>query len=1082
MINLLANTKGMRKEYQQAIAQQVALNKELTRGTSQATSQAGSFTTLENAVGKLDNHLKELVSQQAALNKEVSLSKQNTNAARDGLDRYEQVLEQLQREMRDVIASQSSLSRSLRTTDTSAAAATRNIKQLEVQSRSLGAAVRPLGGYIAGAFGVLAAQNAAVNIKDTLSDYQQFSTRLRFLSVDTQDYANSLSFLTQLADDHGKSVLVMGESYASLAALRKGDIINQQQQYQLMTGLSNAQSALGVSTDQLGNLMYGLGQALSQPTVQTAEFNQVMEPIPGLMQAITKAAGLQGKTYRDLVLEGEVTSAMFRDDLIKALGEYDGAAKANIDNITAQENALENLRVQTIAAFEQPISDAYGTLLETTGDALIFVRDNAETLTTAVETLTAVALVRGAAALSNYGVELGRKTMAQQSATAATLAAAKKQHEHNLSLQLAAKRSLEVASNDTLRAGALTRLATANQAVIASQNALNVATAQYSVVGRTATAVARGLWAAIGGIPGVVLLGTYALYEWATSSDEAKNSTKQLNDEVKALQNTLNPFSQYTKTQAVGALQRYTGQLELAKQQAEELRKRFENPYFKTTTADVIAAEKEVQRLTDVIAQLQAILAKGNASNDPVVNTAEITKQREAAAKLLADLERQRVLYGQVGEVARVSYETTHGSLKDLTAAEKEALILAAKKLDSHKSDIDARTFQKGAVKSLADEVNKLIAKNDEEIALYGDTSREAKIRYDIEHGALKDINDALKQKLILQAKELDNLSEAKSLQSRVESIAVGVMTPEQRENNNHKNNINDLETYRDSLPESDLAKRQEINQLIEAEQRRHADAITQIQQGAKSQFDLMWAESFDRFASGVGQATASALFDSENLGDGLRNVTLAIGKQVVATLVEIGIKEAANWALRMTMRKADLADDAATTAASSGIAIATGTTTAAALTAAWTPAAAMVSLATMGANAAAATAGILTTLATAKTAGFAGFFDNGGHIPSGKFGIAGEYGPEFVKGPATVTSRVDTANILNRQAANDGGGRSVVFNDNRTINVSGGTTEEVMTQLVPLLERQQQETLAKVGQQFKTGTGPVYSGYRASR
>ena len=1070
MINLLANTKGMRKEYQQAIAQQVALNKELTRGTSQATSQAGSFTTLENAVGKLDNHLKELVSQQAALNKEVNLSKQTTNAARDGLDRYEQVLEQLQREMRDVIASQSSLSRSLRTTDTSAAAATRNIKQLEVQSRSLGAAVRPLGGYIAGAFGVLAAQNAAVNIKDTLSDYQQFSTRLRFLSVDTQDYANSLSFLTQLADDHGKSVLVMGESYASLAALRKGDIINQQQQYQLMTGLSNAQSALGVSTDQLGNLMYGLGQALSQPTVQTAEFNQVMEPIPGLMQAITKAAGLQGKTYRDLVLEGEVTSAMFRDDLIKALGEYDGAAKANIDNITAQENALENLRVQTIAAFEQPISDAYGTLLETTGDALIFVRDNAETLTTAVETLTAVALVRGAAAVSNYGVELGRKTMAQQSATAATLAAAKKQHEHNLSLQLAAKRSLEVASNDTLRAGALTRLATANQAVIASQNALNVATAQYSVVGRTATAVARGLWAAIGGIPGVVLLGTYALYEWATSSDDAKNSTKQLNDEVKALQNTLNPFSQYTRTQAVGALQRYTGQLELAKQQAEELRKRFENPYFKTTTADVIAAEKEVQRLTDVIAQLQAILAKGNASNDPVVNTAEITKQREAAAKLLADLERQRVLYGQVGEAARVSYETTHGSLKDLTAAEKEALILAAKKLDSHKSDIDARTQQKNAATALKDEVDKLLAKQKEEISLYGNTSREAQVRYDIEFGALQNVNDELKKKLLLQAKELDNLAQAKALQSRVESIAVGTMTPQQREQANHKSNITDLETYRDSLPQNDLAKRQEINQLIEAEQRRHSSAMTSIQSGTKTEIDAMWSDTFDRFASGIGTATADAIFESENLGDGLRNVFQSMGKHVVATLIEIGAKRLVLAAINST---------AATSEAASATAAAT--TSGAAITASMAPAAAATTLATAGTNSIGSIAAIA-AVGAAIAAMFAGLFDKGGHIPSGKFGIAGEYGPEFVKGPATVTSRVDTANILNRQAANDGGGRSVVFNDNRTINVSGGTTEEVMTQLVPLLERQQQETLAKVGQQFKTGTGPVYSGYRASR
>lgn len=1071
MINLLANTKGMRKEYQQAIAQQVALNKELTRGTSQATSQAGSFTALENAVGKLDNHLKELVSQQAALNKEVNLSKQTTNAARDGLDRYEQVLEQLQREMRDVIASQSSLSRSLRTTDTSAAAATRNIKQLEVQSRSLGAAVRPLGGYIAGAFGVLAAQNAAIGIKDTLAEYQQFSTRLRFLSEDSADYGRSMAFLTQLADEHGKSVLTLGESYTSLAALRKGDIINQQQQYQLMTGLSNAQSALGVSTDQLGNLMYGLGQALSQPTVQTAEFNQVMEPLPGLMQAMTRAAGLQGQTYRDLVLSGKVTSEMFRDDLIKALGEYDNAAKANVENITAQEQKLKDLRVQTIAAFEEPISDVYGKLLKSTGEVLTFVKDNAETLTSAIETLTAVALVRGAAAVSNYGIALGRKTAAQQTATAATLAAAKKQHEHNLSLQLAAKRSLEVASNDTLRAGALTRLAAANQAVTASQTALNVATAQYSMIGRAASTVTRGLSAAVGGVPGVLMLSAYALYEWISSSDDAADSTKGLNDEVKALQNTLNPFSNYTRTQAVGALQRYTAQLEMAKEAVEDVRKRLYNSSFTTyTTDDVLAAQKEVERLTHLISQLQAVLPRESANAPTIVNVSELEKQREAAAKLLADLERQRVLYGQVGEVARVSYETTHGSLKKLNDEEKEALILAAKKLDSHKSDIDARTQQKNAATALKDEVDKLLAKQKEEISLYGNTSREAQVRYDIEFGALQNVNDELKKKLLLQAKELDNLAQAKALQSRVESIAVGAMTPQQREQANYKSNITDLETYRDSLPQNDLAKRQEINQLIEAEQRRHATAMTSIQANAKSEFDAMWSESFDRFASGIGNATASALFESENLGDGIRSVFLSMGKQVVATLVEIGVKRLLLAAINS---KAATTETAVATKAS----VASGT----AITSAMAPAAAATTLATAGTN----SIGSIATIAAvgaAIAAMFAGLFDKGGHIPSGKFGIAGEYGPEFVKGPATVTSRVDTANILNRQAANDGGGRSVVFNDNRTINVSGGNTEEVMTQLAPILERQQQETLAKVGQQFKTGTGPVYSGYRASR
>ena len=104
MINLLANTKGMRQEYQQAIAQQVALNKELNRGKSEATNQAGSFTVLENAVAKLDTHLKQLVTQQAALNKEVSLSKQQTNAAKTGMNQYENILEDLQSEIKQVIS------------------------------------------------------------------------------------------------------------------------------------------------------------------------------------------------------------------------------------------------------------------------------------------------------------------------------------------------------------------------------------------------------------------------------------------------------------------------------------------------------------------------------------------------------------------------------------------------------------------------------------------------------------------------------------------------------------------------------------------------------------------------------------------------------------------------------------------------------------------------------------------------------------------------------------------------------------------------------------------------------------------
>jgi len=55
----------------------------------------------------------------------------------------------------------------------------------------------------------------------------------------------------------------------------------------------------------------------------------------------------------------------------------------------------------------------------------------------------------------------------------------------------------------------------------------------------------------------------------------------------------------------------------------------------------------------------------------------------------------------------------------------------------------------------------------------------------------------------------------------------------------------------------------------------------------------------------------------------------------------------------------------------------------------------------------------------------FAGFFNKGGYIPAGQFGIAGEQGPEIVNGPANVTSTKATASMLG------GSQREVVVNYN---------------------------------------------------
>ena len=67
----------------------------------------------------------------------------------------------------------------------------------------------------------------------------------------------------------------------------------------------------------------------------------------------------------------------------------------------------------------------------------------------------------------------------------------------------------------------------------------------------------------------------------------------------------------------------------------------------------------------------------------------------------------------------------------------------------------------------------------------------------------------------------------------------------------------------------------------------------------------------------------------------------------------------------------------------------------------------------TQYANAIALTANIISQLRSVQ------MYDKGGEIKAGELGIVGEYGPELIQGPATVTSRKDTADILNRNQSN---------------------------------------------------------------
>lgn len=82
----------------------------------------------------------------------------------------------------------------------------------------------------------------------------------------------------------------------------------------------------------------------------------------------------------------------------------------------------------------------------------------------------------------------------------------------------------------------------------------------------------------------------------------------------------------------------------------------------------------------------------------------------------------------------------------------------------------------------------------------------------------------------------------------------------------------------------------------------------------------------------------------------------------------------------------------------------------------------------------------------------FAGLFDSGGPIPRGQFGIVGERGPEIVTGPARVTSRAQTARIMENSRQSGGAIQVVARVENGNITqhveqVSGNVAVKVVQQ-----------------------------------
>ncbi|MDA0126519.1 tape measure protein [Vibrio sp. MarTm2] len=601
------------------------------------------------------------------------------------------------------------------------------LKTLSKESQSAGGDLSSLKSQVLGLAGGFSALAVAINAKDTLGQYQDMRTQITALVGGQEQWLQTEQYLNQVAQEHNKTILDMAQSYARLSVLQEAGLVTQRETMMLFEGMSNAQSQLGATTTQLDQAMYGLSQALASPIVRAEELNQVVEPLPGLLNKLDKAAGLNAGGFRQMMLDGKVTSDFFKTTLIKALADYEGAAARTAQNVNAQQAAFSRSYQQMVLAFEKPISTVFSNSISASVSVLDTFAANADLITDLVGVALFAAMGRGAAAV-------GTLTAAKLQAVAATRQEIMAEQQKNV-VELASIQS-EIRHLEVMRAtnaqrfaatGAVNALAAAEAREKVVKDALAASQARLNVVMRAGT----GLMALLGGPAGVAMMAAGAIGYFALTSSDAKTKTDSFSESIESL---LGQMSKLEEQRLAKGLEERLKALKNVELQIETISKRKGTEDIGRRLAELAKLRDAEQKLKQEIVDIEDKIYEVRSRPSPEKKNSPTSEQEEAAKageRLLETLSRQAALYGNTSEVARVRYEIEKGSLQGINDQLKEQLLLQARVIDQKRADAEKVKTEKKT-----DKIDDFFASSDElnneflmRLAVQADYENKAKIQ-----------------------------------------------------------------------------------------------------------------------------------------------------------------------------------------------------------------------------------------------------------------------------------------------------------------------------------------------------------------
>ncbi|KMK11025.1 hypothetical protein ABW06_23335 [Pluralibacter gergoviae] len=483
-----------------------------------------------------------------------------------------------------------------------------------------------------------------------------------------------------------------------------------------------------------------------------------------------------------------------------------------------------------------------------------------------------------------------------------------------------------------------------------------------------------------------------SMIDFATKAKERFNSSSLMVDRPQKVQEYLDKLQDQVTLQS-----------ELNDRKREQLKAEQDIRKLGGTDADVRLARERAGAEYDA---QQAQKDNKNNTKDAASQAGKLATQQENVAQKLANLKQQSELAaGSTQELSRE--QAILNSQQSLgKGATQEQIALAGKYAAAKWDTANAIKAQAAAEKLLPE------------------ARENASYKQDVEA-----LNTALQAKKITQqqynqtSEQLEQQHQANLAKIRAQQVvtpqqsAAGEVDPVQRLQNQHAQELALIQqfeqqgvlTHENALALKNAADTQYEQQRIAAQW----EILSQQSLGYN-----MLTSAVDAFSGNASNAITGLLTGTMSAQQAMQSLGSTILNSVINSIVQMGVEAMKNYIIGQTL---------------GGAAVASSLGMAATTASAWAPAAAMASLATLGANSAPASAGIISTVGVAKGMAIAGGRKNGGPVSAGSMYQVGEGGkPEIYRASTGKQYMIPGDNgkvISNREMQSGGGAMKVTHN-----------------------------------------------------